>query len=1155
MKHSKNSTVYFIILFLIISFSIKVAAQNSNGNSLLWRISGKNLKTSSYLFGTIHIKDKRVFNLNDSVIYSLQNSEVFVAEINFDSVANYALKNENSFDRKSVTLKDVLSDEEILLLNEKAKKRVGKSLKEFNYYDARMILYEFENDEFAKDMPYALDAYLYKIARANNNSISRLENIEDQIKLFAEMDNETISKSLKAIIFDTTDVKNVYELLVNAYLESDLKKLESIFSNWSNEYQSFSDKLLIKRNYQMADSIDKMILDKSCFFAVGSGHLIGNEGLIELLKKKGLIVEPVFCDNYSLVNNYTPEKLESSWITYRPKGGGFEVKMPMEPVPVPNMGMIPSVETEAVMHADVLKNLVVLAAKFVYPTKLDTSKSDSLFQSILTGVENNGYTITHQGDIITVNGVKTKSVEAKISNLIINMKMYLRDKHLYILQSINVESDNSSDNEINRFFKSFKITDYEEVIESKKWEYFAEDSCGFRIKFPGRPLVQKLIEDKYNKSIVYTAVEDSVEKIYMLLFVQNNSPFYYYSEKQMLEQIIDSYTQRSDAEIIRDSAVITDEQTYINFKFRESENTYKGKIVFRGNNIYYFLTSYNLLKGDSLAGVDYLNSFELLPYKKMNWKNYSDSLNNYSVKLPAEEYSKIDTTYDKTINSVIYDFVNGLTFKLTKKDFPDYYEADSTFFKNEITYYDYGDLIIDFDTSITRDQLLINEVVYRNKNDYNFNRVKQVLNGMTYYEISVKGPLSIMYDSSIVGTFFSSFNVNTPDSQSIFTDKTKLFFNDLVSNDTNKVNAALHYDEKFNFKNEHASVIYEILNLDSLYYKADSVRALLLNGLREIDDSTKEIFAQDYYKKFKGKPIVQFAALSVLSSIKSKSSVKTITKLLLEDTPRYKSVPYNVFSDYYDTTNSYKYYFPEILELLQFDEYQRQIYSLSRNAINNKFSDPEIFAPYADLIIKHAEHYFYKRRVAVFSDSSWFYDDISSCIMTVLTQLKPDEAIINLLKETYKDEDQTIKLLSAACLLKLNYKLPEDTVSAYLTNLETRSEFYTNLENFGLTDIADEELITQEKIAEGSMYSFLRDENDVPNAIELLDTKETEDGRYFLYKFEYVNNKKSNWYVGISGPQPLEDDFVSSYGFNTTSNFTLLNKKTIEEHWKELLNE
>lgn len=640
MNHSKNTNVYFLILFLIISFPIIIAAQNSNNSSLLWRISGKNLKTCSYLFGTIHIKDKRVFNLNDSVIYSLQNSEVFVAEINFDSVTNYAIKNENSFDRKSVTLKEVLSDEEILLLNEKAKTRVGKSLKEFNYYDARMILYEFENDEFGKDMPYALDAYLYKIARANNNIISRLENIEDQIKLFVEMDNETISKSLKGIIYDTTDVKIFYEQLVDAYLESDLNKLESIFSKWSNEYQSFSDKLLIERNYQMADSINKMALDKSCFFAVGSGHLVGEEGLIELLKKKGFIVEPVFCDSYSLVNNYTPEKLESSWITYRPKGGGFEVKMPMEPVPVPNMGAIPSVETEAVMHADVLKNLVFLAVKFVYPTKLDTSKSDSLFQGVLTGVENNGYTITHEGDVITFDGVKSKSAEAKISNLLIKMKMYLRDKHLYILQSINVESDISSGNEINRFFKSFKITDYEEVTESKAWDYFTEDSCGFRIKFPGRPLVQKLREAKYNKSKVYTAVEDSVDKIYMLLFVQNNSPFYYYNEKQMLEQIIDSYTQRSDAEIIRDSAVIKDDQTLINFQFNESENAYKGKVIFRANNIYYLLTSYNLLKRDSLMGLDYLNSFELLPLKKMNWKNYSDSVNNYSVKLPAEEDRK-----------------------------------------------------------------------------------------------------------------------------------------------------------------------------------------------------------------------------------------------------------------------------------------------------------------------------------------------------------------------------------------------------------------------------------------------------------------------------------------------------------------------------------
>ena len=1155
MKHLRNSGFYLLTFLLIISFSIKISAQESQSNSLLWRIGGKDLKTNSYLFGTIHIKDKRVFNLNDSIIYALQNSEIFAAEVNLDSLTKYFLNDKNTFDRKSVTLKDVLNDAEILLLDDKAKKLLGKSLKEFNYYDARMILYEFENDEFAKDMPYALDAYLYKIARANNNTISQLEKIEDQVRIFVDMDNETISKSLKDIIYDTTDVNVLYEQLVDAYLESNLNKLEGIFSKWSNEYQSFSDKILIKRNYQMADNIEKMVNNNSCFFAVGSGHLIGDEGLIELLKGKGFIVEPVFSDNYSLVNNYTPEKLESSWITYIPNGGGFEIKMPAEPVPVPNMSTIPSVESEAVMHADIFKNLVFLAAKFTYPTKLDTSKSDSLFHSILIGFENNGYTFAQESNISTINGVKSKSVEAKISNLLVTMKMYIRHRHLYIIQSIKMESDNSSNIEINRFFKSFKITEYKEVIENKEWAYFTNDTCSFRIKFPGAPMVQQLNPGKNNTSTIYTAVEDSVEKIYMLLFMQNTNQFFYRFDKQLLEQIIDSYSQRSDVEIKRDSAVIKDDMTFINFQFKEKENAYKGKIILRGINIYYIFTSFNLLMGDSLTGLDYLNSFELLPLKRINWQNYTDSLNNYSLKLPAEKYSEIDTSYDGTISSRIYNYVNGLTFSLTKKSYSDYYQADSTFFKREITYSNYEDLIIDFDTTFKHDQVLVNELVYRNKDDYNFIRLKQILNGKTYYELSVKAPLSILYDSLNVEPFFSSFNVDISHPQSLFTDKSKLFFDDLVSTDTVKVNAALSYGENFNFKNEHISIIYEILNRDSIYFKADSVRALLLYSLIELDDSTKANFAKDYYKRFNNNPLVQFAALSILSSIKTESSIRSITKLLLENTPRDMSIPYRVFSTYYDTSNSYRYYFPEIFELLRFEEYHSDIYNLAYNAINNHYIEPEIFITYDDLIIKHAEHYLYKRKVAIYTDSSWFYDSISSYIITVLSQLKPNEDIINLLKETYNDDDQSIKLLSAASLLKLNYKIPEDTIRAYLTNLETRNKFYTNLENLSLTAVVDEELITQEKIAEGSLYYYLVDESDPPNSIELLDTRETEKGRYYLYKFEYVNNKKSNWYVGISGPQPFDENFVTAYGFGTLTNFTLLNKKNLEEHWQELLEE
>jgi len=62
LKRTKNKSTRFrklvILLFLIISsetFLLKVHSQ-----SLLWKISRGDLEAASYLYGTIHIKDKRV---------------------------------------------------------------------------------------------------------------------------------------------------------------------------------------------------------------------------------------------------------------------------------------------------------------------------------------------------------------------------------------------------------------------------------------------------------------------------------------------------------------------------------------------------------------------------------------------------------------------------------------------------------------------------------------------------------------------------------------------------------------------------------------------------------------------------------------------------------------------------------------------------------------------------------------------------------------------------------------------------------------------------------------------------------------------------------------------------------------------------------------
>ncbi len=81
MKIRFRSTVLFI---LFIGFFSEAHAQN---NSLLWEITGNGLTDTSYLYGTIHIRDKRVFNLGDSTYYAINRTKALFGELNLQDKA------------------------------------------------------------------------------------------------------------------------------------------------------------------------------------------------------------------------------------------------------------------------------------------------------------------------------------------------------------------------------------------------------------------------------------------------------------------------------------------------------------------------------------------------------------------------------------------------------------------------------------------------------------------------------------------------------------------------------------------------------------------------------------------------------------------------------------------------------------------------------------------------------------------------------------------------------------------------------------------------------------------------------------------------------------------------------------------------------------
>ena len=71
--------------------------------------------------------------------------------------------------------------------------------------------------------------------------------------------------------------------------------MESIITRSVSEDKRLSpiyEKILYERNRSMASKIEDYLKTKETFFViVGAGHLVGNQGIIEILKGKGFLVE------------------------------------------------------------------------------------------------------------------------------------------------------------------------------------------------------------------------------------------------------------------------------------------------------------------------------------------------------------------------------------------------------------------------------------------------------------------------------------------------------------------------------------------------------------------------------------------------------------------------------------------------------------------------------------------------------------------------------------------------------------------------------------------------------------------------------------------------------------------------------------------------
>lgn len=285
----------FIGCFLCLPY-IRAAGQNYHG--LLWEISGNGLKNPSYLFGTIHLTDQRVFQLPDSLLIVLDNCHVFAGELKLNADELNTIQQDllkQMMMPADTTLKMLLPRNKYKKVKKHVRKKQGVKglilLNRIKPVYLSLILSETDIKEPEVNTPF-LDQHLQQIAADSGLTVTGLETAAEQITALECMSLKKQAEMLVESIETDIDRTDLSEQMIQAYISEDLDSIYAFFS-MDIMPKELTEALLMKRNIVMAERMERMIRESPAFVAVGAAHLPAENGIIELLREKGYKVRPV----------------------------------------------------------------------------------------------------------------------------------------------------------------------------------------------------------------------------------------------------------------------------------------------------------------------------------------------------------------------------------------------------------------------------------------------------------------------------------------------------------------------------------------------------------------------------------------------------------------------------------------------------------------------------------------------------------------------------------------------------------------------------------------------------------------------------------------------------------------------------------------------
>lgn len=1149
------------LFLLFFSFSPVLAQQSPWPNTLLWKISGKGLKKPSYLFGTMHLQDKRIFNLGDSFYHHFERAEGFAIEVDFreylDSILTkgFQLAEDRRLneDDDAEAVKEEIREAKIDIsdtskANMPPPPAMSKSMKKAfrkmrNEQIKSLLLYG--------RMPTILDAYLYGMAMKQGKWLGAVEEVKDQLNLRDELgkdiDEEEEAKKPEDILLSSLGN------MIKVYLAQDLNQIEEI----ALDKRSARSKTLMfnNRNLKMAQSMDSLSHLRSMFYAVGAAHLPGDSGVIKLLRSKGYTVTPVMSTSTLAAEKYAEKLPAASWYEVGQADGLYKVDMP-------------GIPSEYNVFGDLVKMKVfvdVTSMNF-YMTghSIAQFSADQLEQALREMAKSMNAKLT---GVKKVDRDDVKAVEGNISNSGNNFRVQVlrKDNTAFFLLIGSSSSYKVSNADAEKFFYSFKAGKAQSTATPENWKEFALPEKAVAVQLPGVPKRNRAFEKQAEgtgwKFSVYDYTDQSAGLYYIFQvrdieaghFLEGDSAYFEEFKSNILKDevtsIQDETIQVQGNPALRFDAVSTKESLF-----------YNTINVVRGNRVYTLMVLGNISRKDDPGMETYFNSLKLMEYKQGDWAVHSADNLTFSARVPAgfvrdKEEEKEDST---RIHYTSYDPLEVVSYEVIKDALPAYYwtRTDTGFYRERAnTAKAYNDSLLDY-SFVKNGQINGVEQLIQSPGSKNIKRMRYLLHADTIYTLISFVPLKYVSDARH-SVFFESFRINNDRQPStVLHSKARELLKALADPDSlvyQQARVALGVVE---FSPSERSLLHEALLAryadDTLEY--NSTRTKLVNALKDLADSSTVDFIRAQYDELKSRGSDQLALLNVLANQQTSYSYHALKDLFTGKTPGLLGQRNTLSYSVTDSLELTALLFPEVLPLLRNPDFSLDVMDYTVTLLDSGRISTALLAPYEKDILHTADTLLSGNRLREEDAWTWQYRDILHLLGYLNTAASNSR-----LQQFLKEKDLYLKERAVVCLLRNNQPVEAKEIEKLAASNEYRLDLFNDLKQIKKESFFTPKYRTQKYFAEAEMYRYASDE-DTPSSLELIGEKIADFNgqkmRFYLYRvgYSYGEKKEQDAFLGVAGPYELDATNMETSGEMTDMNFDeQFDKKETNRLFREML--